>query len=73
MEEEKWWKSHYRFEVKDEDGAVLDSDLVKGKTDTVKRAKTSLEIVKGCSWVIFNFENEPIKVSDPPDLSPALR
>jgi hypothetical protein len=61
--EEKFWILYYRFEVKDEDGCSLDSDLVKGKREATSKAKLSFKINKGTYWVIYSIENEVVSFS----------
>ena len=58
--EEREWKAYYRFEVRDDQGVMLDSDLIKGKRSAISRAKISCERQEGKVWFVYNFENEVV-------------
>ncbi len=63
---ERFWISYYRFEVKNEDGCSLDSDLVKGKREAVSKAKLSFKRYEAAWWAVYNIENEVVDSSTSP-------
>ena len=66
MSEEKLWSVYYRFEVKDEEGCSLDSDIIKGKREAISKAKLSYRRLEGALWNVYNLENELVNSSTTP-------
>jgi hypothetical protein len=64
--EEREWRAYYRFEVRDDQGVMLDSDLIKGKRGAISRAKISYERQEGKVWFVYNLENEVVDSSTSP-------
>ncbi len=58
--EEKEWSKYYRFEVRDPEGVLIDSDLVRGSKAAIGRVKISGKRVDEARLSVYDINGEII-------------